>query len=123
MVKAGAIRLRCESESWNKEEVMGITATPWNLSGTIDEIEDQVIYPEAKPEIEKEPDLDENEVRDVQIRKEIRVKFGYTKDCPKYRAMMRGISMQKGHTEECRNRVKECMSKDEEEKKIRQYTT
>eukprot|EP00974_Lingulodinium_polyedra_P122902 11184715-Lingulodinium_polyedra.AAC.1 len=62
------------------------------------------------------PARKEDKPRDVYIKGWMLDEFGYTEDCPGCSARKAGMHVHKPHTTQCRDRIKEALSKDEKGK-------
>ena len=120
--KSASVRQKLESESWNTAAILDITGTPWNLSGKREELpEQQARISESPVPVSEDVEEEEEEepiARDLPIRKDLLEKFGYASNCHKCQNMLRGISSKKGHTEQCRKRIKDLMAEEAEKRKL-----
>ena len=109
--RAATIRALPEEESWSKEDIQNIRATPW----------DQNPQNPAPPEVIPHCPITPQEVQEsaIPVARAVRIElrdleaFGYTRGCPKCERIRDGRNKgyTGGHAETCRARVVEEMRK------------
>jgi len=131
VVKARSVTRKLESESWNAEDVLAVTAVTWKVGKKDGEAAREVRI--LGPEDEAVHDMDnggddvrgppdpvfrEPVPRDVYVTPENLKDYGYTENCNKCRAMRVGSSRlnNRSHTKECRDRIRDCIKEKEPKK-------
>ena len=127
IVRASSVSCLTVEESWSATEVLNVKATPWNLSGKEDEEKNEAVQrggtAESRTSTTLEPRRDvgvEQPLnlpavpRGFHIRHEYLKKFGFTPGCIKCEDInyQRPSEHKRGHTIDCRNRLRECLRKD-----------
>ena len=118
VVRARAIKEKPTNTELTKEMLDTVKGLPWMPTGTVGEAARPVLH-RAVPLADENPEEQEAQPRSVKIRRAVLEKVGYSRHCPKCRAVQRGDTSRAtvNHTPECRKRVEEEMSKDEHLKK------
>jgi len=119
VVKARAIRPLPEAESWRREALEMIAATPWDPTPEVnpDAPAQPQVIPAAPDEVHDEPVRDDRHApRATPVRQADVTRWGYTKGCRKCEAMRNNDRTQPtlGHSAACRARITEEMRKDPE---------
>ena len=129
IVRTSSIAVLPLSESWIKEHVVNVKATPWNLTGKDKEENSDAAEQRGGPPMSRssttmeqqknvgvrQPEVMPAAPRGVHIKHEYLEKFGYTSGCIKCEDIQVGrvSDNKRGHSIDCRNRLRECMRKEE----------
>ena len=118
-----AVRIMPDSESWDIDFVNKIRGVPWDPKDTeshsSEESNEKVEVIPADPALE--PDHPERPQarsdcgvpRDFYVTKQHLRKYGYTASCTKCRSLRENFATTKGHSGQCRERLREAMRNDE----------
>ena len=120
-MKARTMRRVSQNLRWDIEGLRSMICTPWNLRGKKN-IEDSELgnyfIPMSEAEKTKQTkaaEIGEYIPRRIQITKEIFKKYGYTEGCPGCRHIRHPVRKSSvHHSELCRKRIEQEMSKDPE---------
>ena len=95
-----------EERLWNADLIMGVSATPWQATGTLQKNARGVLLATDDPAAEGHTEV-QPVVRGMPIRKEMLAKLGYSDMCRKCRMLRTGDESQPslGHSESCRKRI------------------
>ena len=129
IVRTSSVAVLPLSESWKSEIVMNLNATPWNLTGKEMIETENHAEPRGGPSTSRssttmeeqknvgvpQPEAIPGAPRGVHIKHSYLEKFGYTPGCIKCGDIQVGrmSDSKRGHSIDCRNRLRECMRKDE----------
>ena len=125
LVKARSIIAKTPSESWSAEAVMKVKKNPTGVNfaprepdqgRSIDEDIDAArrTFENHGPVVDEPEEMDKPPM-DFYIRPEHLRAHGFSSKCPKCRAMRVGDNRlsRRGHTNECRSRIRKCLLEDE----------
>jgi len=123
VVRAWAIRRRSD-DPWDSKLIKGMRGTPQqpdpNRPGSNIPIQVSFETSTAEPTVVTETLRKETAPRSMKIMKWMLDKHGYTEGCEGCRVKRSGMSMQRAHSEACRQRIEEEVAKDEKDRRLKE---
>ena len=129
IVKARSVTRKMESQSWNREAVLGVSVPSWKgarrageevrrAEGAVEGAARVLDMPEVEEGPARATASYEPVPRDLYVKPQNLQDFGYTKDCKKCDAIRHGSGAlaHRSHSTTCRERIRDCLQKSEIEK-------